>query len=193
MDIYSNIENRRNNIIRYTHNFSSIWYAAGIIIFNSDLTKTIIVKTPSGNIGFPKGGKENKERLHQTAYREVKEETSLKTFQYEHDNTLIGEKKGNPNKGPFTIYYFIAKIKNKETENIQLKCSIPNELSFVNWVPIQEALNMLSNRRKEILLKAHNYITEKYNNINNIDIINNNTDNTNNINCLNVEINKIEL
>ena len=186
MDINLNIENTRNNIITYTPKFTPIWYAAGIIIFNSDLTKTIIVKTPSGNIGFPKGGKEKKERLHQTAYREVKEETSLKIFQYEHDNTLIGEKKGNPNKGPFTIYYFIGKIKDKETENIELKCSIPNELSFVNWVLIQEATNILSNRRKEILLKAHNYITQKYNDIN---------DNINdiNLNHLEVEINKIEL
>ena len=188
MDIYSNIENTRNNIITYSSHFSSIWYAAGIIIFNSDLTKTIIVKTPSGNIGFPKGGKEKKERLHQTAYREVNEETSLKTFQYEHDNTLIGEKKGNPNKGPFTIYYFIGKIKDKETENIELKCSIPNELSFVNWVPIQEATDILCNRRKEILLKAHNYITQKYNNINNNGNINNinNINNDINNNCLNV-------
>ena len=161
MDI--NINSTRNNIITYTHKFNSIWYASGIIIFNNDLTKTIIVKTPLGNIGFPKGGREKNERLHQTAYREVKEETSLKSFQYEHDNTIIGEKKGNPNKGPFTIYYFIAKIKDKETDNIKLKCSIPNELSFVNWVPIEEASNMLSNRRKEILLKAHNYITQKYN------------------------------
>ena len=176
MDI--NINSTRNNIITYTHKFNSIWYASGIIIFNNDLTKTIIVKTPLGNIGFPKGGREKNEKLHQTAYREVKEETSLKSFQYEHDNTIIGEKKGNPNKGPYTIYYFIAKIKDKETENIELKCSIQNELSFVNWVPIQEAIDMLCNRRKEILLKAHNYITQKYNNpiienIENIENINN--------------------
>jgi 8-oxo-dGTP pyrophosphatase MutT (NUDIX family) len=191
MDI--NINSSRNNIITYTHKFNSIWYASGIIIFNNDLTKTIIVKTPLGNIGFPKGGREKNERLHQTAYREVKEETSLKSFQYEHDNTIIGEKKGNPNKGPFTIYYFIAKIKDKETENIKLKCSIPNELSFVNWVPIEEASNMLSNRRKEILLKAHNYITQKYNDhiIENID--NNIIDNSIIENIDNIIIDNIKL
>ncbi len=87
------------SLVRYTNKTPKIWYASGVIIFNHDLTKTIIVKTPKGNIGFPKGGKELGERLHQTAHREVLEETGLSVKQYNHDNMLVGEKKGNPDKG----------------------------------------------------------------------------------------------
>jgi 8-oxo-dGTP pyrophosphatase MutT (NUDIX family) len=145
------------SIVTYSDKFPLKWYASGVIIFNHDLTKTIIVKTPTGNIGFPKGGKENRERLHQTAYREVDEETGLKSYQYKHDDTLIGEKKGDPTKGNCTIYYFIAHVK-KEIESIPLKCCMPNELSFVDWVPIDEAYNILCKRRKTILEEAHKYI-----------------------------------
>ena len=158
MDIYSNIENRRNNIIRYTHNFSSIWYAAGIIIFNSDLTKTIIVKTPKKNTGFPKGARQQYERIHQTAYREVKEETGLYSFQYTHDKTLIGEKKGSSDKTKCTIYYFIAVINTKEIEMVPLKCFNNYELSFVGWVPLEKAYTMLCKKRQNILKYAHQYI-----------------------------------
>jgi 8-oxo-dGTP pyrophosphatase MutT (NUDIX family) len=151
------------SIINYSNKYPSIWYAAGVIIFNSDFTKTIIVKTPKGNVGFPKGAKENRERIHQTAYREVREETGLKSYQYKHDNTLIGEKKGDINKGVCTIYYFIAYV-DKEIENIPLSCCIPNELSFVKWMNINEAYNILCKRRKTILDNAYNYIINKYQN-----------------------------
>jgi 8-oxo-dGTP pyrophosphatase MutT (NUDIX family) len=151
------------SITNYSNKYPSIWYAAGVIIFNSDFTKTIIVKTPKGNVGFPKGAKENRERIHQTAYREVREETGLKSYQYKHDNTLIGEKKGDINKGVCTIYYFIAYV-DKEIENIPLSCCIPNELSFVKWMNINEAYNILCKRRKTILDNAYNYIINKYQN-----------------------------
>jgi 8-oxo-dGTP pyrophosphatase MutT (NUDIX family) len=153
-----------NNFISYTHKTPKIWYASGVIIFNSDFSKTIIVKTPSGNIGFPKGGKENFEKLHQTAHREVREETGLKSFQYKHDNTLIGEKKGNSENPNIkcSIYYFIGSVE-KEIENIKLKCINDYELSFVDWVPIEEAYKMLGKRRQDILRHAHQYILQKNN------------------------------
>ncbi len=140
----------------------SMWYASGVIIFNYDLTKTIIVKTPKGNIGFPKGGRENNEKLHQTAYREVTEETGLMNYQYRHDKTIIGEKKGNNPKVKCTIYYFIAKIVDKEIEDIPLKCCIPGELSFIQWMSIEEACNILCKRRRDILEAAHKYITNQH-------------------------------
>jgi 8-oxo-dGTP pyrophosphatase MutT (NUDIX family) len=153
-----------NNLITYTYKTPRVWYASGVIIFNNDLSKTIIVKTPSGNIGFPKGGREDFEKLHQTAYREVFEETGLKRFQYKHDNILIGEKKGNSSNPniKFSIYYFIASVE-KEVENIKLKCINDYELSFVDWVPIEDAYNMLGKRRQDILRQAHQYILEKNN------------------------------
>ena len=151
------------SLFTYAYKKPLIWYASGVIIFNHDFTKTIIVKTPKGNVGFPKGGKEFQELLHQTAHREVEEETGLKPSQYKHDNTLVGEKKGDPNKGTCTIYYFIAHVDEK-TEEIPLKCCMPNELSFIEWVPLNDARNMLCKRRSDILEKAYSYIIEKRNN-----------------------------
>jgi 8-oxo-dGTP pyrophosphatase MutT (NUDIX family) len=151
------------SLITYTEKTPKIWYASGVIIFNHDLTKTIIVKTPTGNIGFPKGGKEDRERLHQTAHREVLEETGLKSSQYKHDNMLVGEKKGNPEKGVCTIYYFIAHV-NKEIEDIKLKCCNDYELSFIDWMSIEESYKILCKRRQDILRSAHNYIMERNNN-----------------------------
>ncbi len=150
------------SLVRYTNKTPKIWYASGVIIFNHDLTKTIIVKTPKGNIGFPKGGKELGERLHQTAHREVLEETGLSVKQYNHDNMLVGEKKGNPDKGNCTIYYFIGYV-SQEIEKIPLKCCNDYELSFVDWVIIEDAYKILCNRRQNILKVAHDYILERNN------------------------------
>jgi 8-oxo-dGTP pyrophosphatase MutT (NUDIX family) len=150
------------SLIKYTNKTPKIWYASGVIIFNHDLTKTIIVKTPKGNIGFPKGGKELGERVYQTAHREVLEETGLSVEQYKHDNMMVGEKKGNPEKGVCTIYYFIAHV-NKEIEDIKLKCCNDYELSFVDWVMIEDAYKILCNRRQNILKVAHDYIVERNN------------------------------
>ncbi len=150
------------SLVKYTNKTPKIWYASGVIIFNHDLTKTIIVKTPKGNIGFPKGGKELGERVHQTAHREVLEETGLSVEQYKHDSMLVGEKKGNMDKGNCTIYYFIAHVA-KEIESIPLKCCNDYELSFVDWVSIDEAYKILCNRRQIILKTAHDYIMERNN------------------------------
>lgn len=150
------------SLVKYSNRNPKIWYASGVIIFNHDLTKTIIVKTPKGNIGFPKGGKELGERLHQTAHREVLEETGLSVEQYKHDSMMVGEKKGNPDKGNCTIYYFIA-YASKEIETIPLKCCNDYELSFVDWVMIEDAYKMLCNRRQTILKAAHDYIIERQN------------------------------
>ncbi len=146
------------SLFTYSGKPPSMWYAAGVILFNYDLTKTIIVKTPKGNIGFPKGGREDNEKLHQTAYREVTEETGLTNYQYRHDKTIIGEKKGNNPKVKCTIYYFIARIVNKEIEDLPLKCINPGELSFIQWMTIEDASRILCKRRKDILEEAHNYI-----------------------------------
>jgi 8-oxo-dGTP pyrophosphatase MutT (NUDIX family) len=151
-----------DNLIKYTYKTPKIWYASGVIIFNHDFTKTIIVKGFDGNIGFPKGGREPNERVHQTAHREVKEETGLKTYQYRHDNMLIGEKKGKPENPnlKYTIYYFIASIP-KNVENIKLKCFNPKELCFVDWVLVEDACKILNSQRRDILLKAQTYIINK--------------------------------
>ena len=144
--------------VKYSGKNPRGWYAAGVIIFNYDLTKTIIVKTPQKNTGFPKGAREPYERVHQTAYREVQEETGLHSFQYKHDKILIGEKKGSSEKTKCTIYYFIAVVNTKEIEMVPLKCFNNYELSFVGWVSLEKAYTMLCKKRQNILKSAYQYI-----------------------------------
>ncbi len=160
-----------DNLIKYSYKTPKTWYASGVIIFNHDFTKTIIVKGFDGNIGFPKGGREPNERVHQTAHREVKEETGLKTYQYKHDNMLIGEKKGKPENPnlKYTIYYFMASIP-KDVEGIKLKCFNPKELCFVDWVLVEDACKILNSQRRDILLKAQKYIINKNQNNKNINV-----------------------
>jgi 8-oxo-dGTP pyrophosphatase MutT (NUDIX family) len=159
IDIYKNA-----SFLTYSKKSPRVWYASGVIIFNYDLTKTIIVKTPTGNVGFPKGGKENFERVHQTAHREVREETGLKGNHYTHDNILIGEKKGNNPNMRCSIYYFIGVLTDEHIEHtFKLKCFNQYELSFVDWVMIDDACKMLTLKRQEILREAHKYIVNKQN------------------------------
>jgi 8-oxo-dGTP pyrophosphatase MutT (NUDIX family) len=163
------MDNNNNNtdtyknasFLLYTKQSPRVWYASGVIIFNYDITKTIIVKTPTGNIGFPKGGKERFERVHQTAHREVREETGLKGNHYKHDNTLIGEKKGNNPNMRCSIYYFMGITTDENVENFKLKCFNDYELSFVDWVLIEDACKMLTPKRQEILREAHKYVINK--------------------------------
>ncbi len=156
--------------VKYSGKNPRGWYAAGVIIFNYDLTKTIIVKTPKKNTGFPKGAREPYERVHQTAYREVQEETGLHSFQYKHDKTLIGEKKGSSEKTKCSIYYFMGVINTKEIEMVPLKCFNNFELSFVGWVTIEKAYTMLCKKRQNILRSAYQYISEQKNKTKSIEI-----------------------
>uniref|UniRef100_A0A6C0E8R5 Nudix hydrolase domain-containing protein n=1 Tax=viral metagenome TaxID=1070528 RepID=A0A6C0E8R5_9ZZZZ len=144
----------------FNENFTSLWYCGGVILFNSDRTKVLIVETHSSSVGFTKGKREPGETLLDTAHREVKEESGYDPDDYLHDMTVIGEKKSAK---IHSIYFFIGTLKTKELENKPLVFD-KNELKRVCWITIDQALQKLSPRKLDILNAALNYFSNNINN-----------------------------
>lgn len=130
---------------------------AGVIVFNNNLTKTILVKTPEGHYSFPKGSRLKQETSIDNALREMNEETGLTADQLLClKDTRLDEINDN---GKLSIQYYIAKLK-MDTNNFQFD---KNELSEVSWYLIKDAdkLTDLLDRRKLLLSQAHQLIADK--------------------------------
>jgi 8-oxo-dGTP pyrophosphatase MutT (NUDIX family) len=138
------------SIYTFDHTFTSQWYCSGVILFNFDHTKVLLVESLKGSVGFTKGKRENNETLLETAYREVFEESGYEPTDYVHDMTVIGERKLAKY---HSIYFFIGTLKTKELENKELKFN-PKELKKVYWISVDTALIKLSKRKLEILNTA---------------------------------------
>lgn len=126
----------------------------GIIVFNEN--KTVLVRTEVGNYSFPKGGRKKGETDLQTAWRELYEETGLSNENVKLIDDLYIDELSD--KGHLSVRYFIGII----VKNIIKLKYDPEELEFVGWFDIKEALQLdkLKSQRKDILQKA----SEHYNN-----------------------------
>ena len=124
-------------------------YCCGIIIFNKDLTKTVLVETNREWKSFPKGKRERGESDFECAVREVKEETGLTV-----DNLKISEEylDESSNKGNGATRYFVGQIKD---ENVEFKFD-ENELKSVQWYSSKEidSLVKFKSVRKDIFKQA---------------------------------------
>ena len=128
-------------------------HAAGVIIFDNN--EVLLVETKrQGNWGFPKGGHEKGERPHQTAIRELKEETNVCDFQinllpfYEY-NVIEKSAKGN-----IGVQYGIATLTVDRNE-LNLVPMDSNEVFQIGWKSFKEARELLCRKRKEVLKEAH--------------------------------------
>ncbi|MDP1538743.1 MAG: NUDIX domain-containing protein [bacterium] len=107
--------------------------------------------------GFPKGHIEKKEKLEETAKREVEEETGLKDIKFidefkEQEKYFFTE---NRKKIFKTATYLLSETKIKE-----IKTSLEH-LGF-KWLPYEEALEQLTFKNaKEILKKANDHLNQK--------------------------------
>lgn len=121
--------------------------AAGFIILCGN--DALLVKTPAGNWGFPKGKRQKGETVLDTAWRELKEETGIdKANVYMVSDDPLAEE-GKESGGP---HYFVGLIQGgllRITWN-------PAELAFAGWVSITDALNLdkFTRTRKELLREA---------------------------------------
>lgn len=107
--------------------------------------KVLLVQQKLGNWGFPKGHVENNETEIQTAIREVKEETNLdviiqKEKRYEtkyhiNDETLK------------TVIFFLATCDNTNVKPQEA------EISDIEWLPFEKALDKLSFQNMKGILK----------------------------------------
>ena len=130
-----------------------LYNCGGIVVFNYNLNQVILVKSHAGHHSFPKGKREKRENLYQTAVRETEEETGLKEDQYVLSDFVLPEYKtpGSPN--PSVLYFIGQVIKPVDTFNYD-----QTELDWVGWTSVEEALKMEDNifaeKRRIVLKKA---------------------------------------
>uniref|UniRef100_A0A6C0E7Q8 Nudix hydrolase domain-containing protein n=1 Tax=viral metagenome TaxID=1070528 RepID=A0A6C0E7Q8_9ZZZZ len=130
-----------------------VYNCAGVVLFNKDFTKIILVETEAGHYSFPKGKRDKNESIVKTAIRETEEETGIKSDQYLLSNFVLSEFKKPDSKTP-SVLYFIGQL----LENVETFIFDKGELKNVKWFPVKDALEIddshFKNQRKEVLSAA---------------------------------------
>lgn len=134
---------------------------AGFVIFTRDQKKVLLICSKKGTFGYPKGkrdpiDKHHKEEPLTAAYRELKEETGLPGNKIEKiDNIYVDEPsvKGNP-----AIRLFIGIILD---EQFKFKPEDTEEIVEAALYPIDQAMDLLMDKRKIVLSKAIELLNSK--------------------------------
>jgi 2'-phosphotransferase len=123
----------------------------GVIIFNKDLTKTVLVCSKKSKIwGFPKGKRESGEDEYTCAFRELYEETGISksdvdTIMSEPHNII--EIKPKQDRFIRSVGYYIGIV----DESFEPCPTVENELTGCQWFNIEEAKEILIERRADLL------------------------------------------
>ena len=130
--------------------------SAGIVLFRRDNEKNLflLLKYPAGHWEFVKGKTESNESLHETAIREMREETGITDVQFlsnfeehiqytfEYDELIIHKK----------VVFFLAET---VTSDIDISCE---HLDFA-WLDYDTALETITfDNAKQVLNKAHDIL-----------------------------------
>ena len=130
--------------------------SAGIVLFHktSDENEFLLLNYPQGHWDFVKGKMEAKETPHETAKREMGEETGISKFQlidgfeecirynFRFKNEVINKK----------VVFFLAKTDVK-------KISLSHEHNDYVWLRYNDALKKITFRNaKNVLLKANRFL-----------------------------------
>ena len=130
--------------------------SCGAVVFTREdgTVRYVIVQQRSGMHCFPKGHVENDETEHQTALREIWEETGLRPTiipGFRETETYEVKKKPGTMKD---VIYFLA-----EYENQSFELPVTDEIHEICLCPYEEALNLLETEsRKSILIKANEFL-----------------------------------
>ena len=129
--------------------------SCGAVVYTKSKQKIkfLLVKQKNGYYGFPKGHVEGEETEHETAKREIREETGLDVRFV--DNFKECDEYDLPTKEETkkTVVYFLANF-NRQRIKIQDK-----EIEAFALVELNEALKLLKfDRMKEIIIKANGMI-----------------------------------
>lgn len=117
--------------------------SCGCVIINDD--KVLLVKQVDGHWGFPKGHVEENETEEETAIREVYEETNL---QVEIFSDFYKKVTYSPRENVMKdVIFFLARPKSIDTKPQEA------EISKVEWVSFDEALNILTYEDTKNILK----------------------------------------
>lgn len=130
----------------------------GVVVFSEDLENVVIVKETKKyciNVGFPKGKGERikeldrRENLYETAIRELKEESGIEFNKLKIIKNFWLEDKSN--KGNASTAYLVGIHASYQDQVFTYDTT---ELTFSGWINVKEALNILRDGRKKILLDA---------------------------------------
>ena len=131
--------------------------SCGAVVFNKteDGVKYLIVRSISGEYGFPKGHVEGDETEKETALREIREEAgidaSLIDGFYERTSFFLPRKKNVLKR----VTYFLASFEN------QTPVAQQSEITDIKLVDYEQALSMLRHEdSKRLLRHAHVFVAE---------------------------------
>ena len=134
--------------------------SCGAVVFTRDgegSIRYVLVEQRSGNFCFPKGHVEGSETEHQTAMREIWEETGLRPViirGFRETETYEVAKKPGTMKD---VIYFIAEYSDQAIEPLPT-----DEIRDVRLCTYEEALELLpTDSRKAVLTAADHFLKEK--------------------------------
>jgi len=126
--------------------------SCGIVTFRQTSTgpQFLILKYPGGHLGFPKGHVEDNETEHETAKRELEEETGISDVEilegYREEITYRFNNQGQMSNK--LVVFFIGETKTEEVK-------ISHEHSQFFWASYDEALKKVTfENSKQLLRKA---------------------------------------
>ena len=126
--------------------------SCGFVVYKEDqgAIKYLIIRASNGEYGFPKGHVENDETEHETAIRELKEETNIEV------QIIDGFRR-------HIVYYLPNKVNvMKQSVYFIGKCITCNivcqetEVSEAMFVPMEEAIELLTFEDTKMILKEAN-------------------------------------
>ena len=134
--------------------------SCGAVLYHMENGKPVYLLTEgnSGHIAMPKGHMEAGETEQEAARREIFEETGIRVGEFDpgfyeeyHREQLT--KHGNKK----DVVFFLTEFPNDGTERRQVE-----EIKAIHILPFEEAYQKVNTEReREILKKAHEYITSK--------------------------------
>lgn len=131
--------------------------SCGAVVFTREegVVKYVIIRSPEGFYGYPKGHMESGETEEQTALREIKEETGLDVsllvgFRTEDGHAL--EREGRPDVWK-AIVYFLAEYSG---QTLRAQEGEVTEILLMTFDEAMAAFQFESSRR--ILREAHDYL-----------------------------------
>ena len=127
--------------------------SCGCIVIN-EKKEVLLVHSVQGHWGMPKGHMESGETEEETASREVKEETNIEVSILDKNKTY---KEGySPYAGVMKeVVYFLARNTSNDLKPQE------GEISELKWIPIEEAISIISyDSSKEILKQVKKELEE---------------------------------
>lgn len=127
---------------------------SGVIVFDRDLSHTVIVK--ANDWGFPKGKKNKGETSMETAIRELYEETSLS---YNNGDVVIPDMSNfvielsNRKARKPAVRYFIGRLSSYSLPEIKLAKGFEDELNETRWNTVDKSIILLDVKDRAALLK----------------------------------------